>query len=93
VFKKFRGPIPPGHDVDHMCAAWSPDILACRKCVNPDHLQAILPVLNQQLKLLRRMGYGTEEMDLAIGHHYETLGRPNEVPILAPGESIKDFIV
>ncbi|SUW28208.1 Uncharacterised protein [Afipia felis] len=64
VFEKFKGPIPHGYDVDHMCARWSCDVVAVRKCVNPDHLQAVPPILNQQLKMLRRMGYGTYDMDL-----------------------------
>jgi hypothetical protein len=41
VFETFVGPIPFGYDVDHMCARWAPDPRPCRKCVNPDHLQAI----------------------------------------------------
>jgi len=92
VYKKFKGPIPPGYDVDHMCAKWAPDPRPIRKCVNPDHLQAIPPRLNQQLKLLRRLGYGTDELDLD--------GRPHRAPpvppivkppLLAPGEREEDL--
>lgn len=95
VFEVFKGPIPFGHDVDHMCAKWAADPRTCRKCVNPDHLQAVLPHINQQLKLLRRMGYGTDELDLD--------GRPHRAvppmaavampPILAPGECQDDWTI
>ena len=88
VYRKFKGPIPAGYDIDHICAKWQGDPRVSRKCVNPDHLQAITPRLNQQLKLLRRLGYGTDELDLD--------GRPHRAPpvppivhppILAPGET------
>jgi hypothetical protein len=91
VFKTFKGPIPPGYDIDHICARWSPDILAIRKCVNPDHLQAVLPALNQQLKMLRRLGYGTEDMDLRCEAIEDVAARPAAVPLLAPGESLDDW--
>ncbi|WP_172583888.1 HNH endonuclease signature motif containing protein [Afipia felis] len=90
VFEKFKGPIPHGYDVDHMCARWSCDVVAVRKCVNPDHLQAVPPILNQQLKMLRRMGYGTYDMDLDDA----PLERPlpeDPAPLLAPGEREDDF--
>lgn len=88
VFETFKGPIPPGFDVDHFCAKWAPDPRVIRKCVNPDHLQAVPPVLNQQLKVLRRLGYGTEEMPL----DYEPPApRPELPPLTAPGERVEDF--
>jgi hypothetical protein len=85
VYQTFVGPIPDGFDVDHMCAKWAPDVKAIRKCVNPDHLQAIPPHLNQQLKLLRRLGYGTDDMEF----DEEPIARDlpaTPMPILAPGE-------
>lgn len=33
IFRAHKGPIPEGHEVDHMCRT--------RACCNPDHLQAI----------------------------------------------------
>jgi hypothetical protein len=32
------GPIPDGHQIDHLCKV--------RHCVNPDHLEAVTPVVN-----------------------------------------------
>lgn len=85
VYETFVGDIPFGYDVDHICAKWQPDPRVCRKCVNPDHLQAIPPLLNQQLKLLRRLGYGMDE----LGFERPPIARPAPAagpPILAPGE-------
>lgn len=91
VYETFKGPIPFGYDVDHMCAEWAPDVKAIRKCVNPDHLQAIPPLLNQQLKLLRRLGYGTDDMDFDEDPIERPPLPPAPAPILAPGEHIDDF--
>lgn len=95
VFETFKGPIPFGHDVDHMCAKWAPDPRVVRKCVNPDHLQAVPPALNQQLKVLRRLGYGTVLMDFRCDEppEDELPARPlppPPAPILAPGEREAD---
>ncbi|KIZ47382.1 hypothetical protein OO17_04550 [Rhodopseudomonas palustris] len=92
VYETFKGPIPPGYDVDHMCARWALDVAVIRKCVNPDHLQAIPPHLNQQLKLLRRLGYGTEEMefDKEAYEGLEPAAHPD--PLLAPGECEADVV-
>ena len=35
-----HGPIPEGHEIDHLCRN--------RRCVNPDHLEAVAPVENQR---------------------------------------------
>jgi hypothetical protein len=92
VHKKFKGPIPPGYDVDHLCAKWSPNILTIRKCINPDHLEAVPPLLNQQRKFLRRLGYGTEDMDLR--HPARTRPTlPDLPPLMAPGESVEDLVL
>lgn len=93
VFETFKGPIPFGHDIDHMCAKWAPDPRPCRKCVNPDHLQAVLPHINQQLKLLRRLGFGTEDMDLDDTPYERPALPPHMPPLLAPGETADDLQV
>lgn len=46
-YETFVGPIPEGHEVDHRCN--NPI------CINPQHLQAVLPVIN---KARRRMATG-----------------------------------
>lgn len=33
VYDRLVGPIPPGHDLDHLCRV--------RRCVNPDHLEPV----------------------------------------------------
>lgn len=37
-----RGPIPDGHQIDHICRV--------RSCVNPDHLQPVTGVVNMRLR-------------------------------------------
>jgi hypothetical protein len=46
--RTFKGKIPPGYDVDHLCYN--------RKCVNPDHLEAVTPRVNTQRAHVRRRG-------------------------------------
>lgn len=46
MFEHFNGPVPEGHEVDHMCHN--------HRCINPDHLQP-LPILHNRLK--RPIGY------------------------------------
>lgn len=41
-FEKHKGPIPDGYEVDHLCFVTS--------CVNPDHLDAVPPLINQRRK-------------------------------------------
>lgn len=92
VFETFKGPIPDGYDVDHMCAKWQPDPRVSRKCVNPDHLQAVTPLLNQQLKLFRRKGWGTFDMDFDNDGDAREMP-PVSAPILAPGEREEDLCI
>lgn len=44
AYEAFRGPIPPGLQIDHLCRV--------RCCVNPDHLEAV----TQRENLLRGVG-------------------------------------
>lgn len=38
IYERHRGPIPAGHQLDHLCLNLP--------CVNPDHLEPVLPVEN-----------------------------------------------
>ncbi len=41
------GPIPVNHQVDHKCKHWSfGPAIAHRRCVNPDHLEAVYQTEN-----------------------------------------------
>jgi hypothetical protein len=40
VYRRQKGEIPEGFQVDHLCKA--------RWCINPDHLEAVTPAVNQQ---------------------------------------------
>lgn len=41
-YKKLKGPIPDGYDLDHLCRV--------RCCVNPEHLEPVTPQVNQWRK-------------------------------------------
>lgn len=91
VYETFKGEIPFGFDVDHLCAAWAHDPRIVRRCVNPDHLEAVPPKINQQRKILRRLGYGTDDMEFEV-ERPAWLDRPNPAPLLAPGETEEDIV-
>jgi hypothetical protein len=40
VYELVRGPIPAGQHIDHLCGV--------RRCVNPDHLEAVTQAINNQ---------------------------------------------
>lgn len=54
VYRKFKKKIPKGYDIDHICRRWTPAPYAygCRRCVNPDHLEAVRPAVNQERRRL-----------------------------------------
>ena len=45
AYEHFVGPIPPDHDIDHLCFN--------RACVNPAHLEPVTPKENSQRMALR----------------------------------------
>lgn len=71
-YEAFRGPIPEGMQLDHLCHT---DDSACpggagcrhRRCVNPDHLE---PVTGSQ-NTLRQRHYERLRTECPKGHSYE----------------------
>lgn len=41
--------VPPGHQVDHLCARWTRGL--SRRCIRPEHLEAVPAVVNQRRKV------------------------------------------
>ena len=68
VHEKFIGPIPPGHDVDHLCAGWADTlrgIYLSRRCVRPEHLEAVPIIENQRRKIERRTKFAAKFLEPA----------------------------
>lgn len=48
VYEKFVGRIPLGCHVDHLCARWGGDRWLARRCVRPEHLEAVTHAVNME---------------------------------------------
>lgn len=48
-YETFVGPIPEGHQIDHLCRNTA--------CVNPEHLEAVTPRLNAARRAAHQLGY------------------------------------
>lgn len=44
-----KRPVPPGCDVDHLCARWTGG--TSRLCIREDHLEAVPAIVNQRRKV------------------------------------------
>ena len=63
AYEHYRGPIPEGLDLDHLCRV--------RCCVNPDHLEAV----TRQVNLLRGIGFAAAraaQTHCIHGHKFTT---------------------
>ena len=58
VYKRMRGPIPPGLVLDHLC--YNPP------CVNPDHLEAVTQEENLRRAVERRRRLRKEQYDACV---------------------------
>lgn len=70
AYELFIGPIPAGHEVDHLCHNADPGCdtwASCphRRCVNPDHLEAVTHSVNV------RRGHGVNKDFCLRGHPYD----------------------
>lgn len=87
VYETFVGPIPAGWHVDHRCAAWHCDPFLSRRCVNPDHLEAVPPGVN----IVRRNHHNAMTRELPVDEIEDSSPRPD--PLLAPGERVEDWVL
>ena len=55
------GPIPDGHEVDHLCGT--------PRCVRPDHLEAVTP--EEHDRRSRHGGYNAAKTHCPLGHPYD----------------------
>lgn len=79
--------VPIDWHVDHLCSAWNQhDPKLVYRCCNPDHLEPVPGAVNQQRKILRRLGYETDD-----DYGPEWIQPAQPAPILAPGETLDDM--
>ena len=62
-YERFKGPVPVGLDLDHLCRV--------RCCVNPDHLEAV--TRSENLKRSPLMGRQQHKTACPLGHKYTGL--------------------
>lgn len=53
VYERVVGPIPPGWQVDHRCCRWSAFPRSNRRCIRPEHLEAVPGDVNNRRRFLR----------------------------------------
>jgi len=63
-YEMFRGPIPAGLEIDHLCRN--------RRCVNPEHLEAVPRSVNvtRAMPFRRRAGLSGRKTHCPAGHPY-----------------------
>jgi hypothetical protein len=66
AYEQVRGPIPVGLELDHLCRR--------PRCVNPDHLEAVTPQVNQH-RGMSPSGINARKTHCAKGHPFATYGK------------------
>lgn len=62
AYEHFVGPVPEGMEVDHLCRN--------KRCVRPDHLEAVTHAENMRRAAEGRLPYQTLKMHCPAGHEY-----------------------
>jgi hypothetical protein len=88
VYELFKGPIPDGFTIDHLCAAWVPDPWLSRLCVRIEHLEAISGAENTRRMIMRRRLTHPIEFVAPLA---PSIIVPDQAPLLAPGETEEDL--
>jgi hypothetical protein len=88
VVELFKGPIPEGFTVDHLCAAWVADPWLSRLCVRLEHLEVISSAENTRRMIMRRRLTHPLEFVTPLA---PSIVIPESAPLLAPGEAEEDI--
>lgn len=62
-WEHFVGPVPAGHEVDHLCK--NP------KCINPKHLEPVLPYVNNVLRSNSPAAVAARKTECSQGHPFD----------------------
>lgn len=64
VYTELVGPIPPGWEVDHLCARWGGYSWPRRRCCNIEHLECVPGDVNNRRRMIamdRAMNRGDQD--------------------------------
>lgn len=73
VYRQFKGPIPPGWQVDHLCRVWATYPKLAGLCVNPDHLEAVPHKVNRARRDLANGIVTLDRSEYSVGSRQDDL--------------------